>query len=281
MVSLYLSDILKRNGFDPKRVKLIRHSLKDKDFNKCYINGFMDDYQKIQKENFFRGCDYILSFVSEPGNSAKFMGCYEVGMGQLAVPTLMPEEFPLEFMFNSDNYYFDLKKTELLSDLIERLIIDWGKAAISWHQWATNEKAVLAIQENPRLAFNGFENVLLSYGELKEIMKDQTLYENWHTALSSIYAIYLIVDSADGKMYVGSAYGSGGLLERWKCYVDTKHGGNKGIKEVICNYPDRFEHFQFSILQVLPKNITDEEVIKFENLYKKKLLSIKYGMNEN
>ena len=28
MASLYLNDILYRNGLDPKRVKLIRHSLK-------------------------------------------------------------------------------------------------------------------------------------------------------------------------------------------------------------------------------------------------------------
>ena len=34
MALLYLSDILKRNGFDPNRVKLIRHSLKDGDFKK-------------------------------------------------------------------------------------------------------------------------------------------------------------------------------------------------------------------------------------------------------
>lgn len=27
-----------------------------------------------------------------------------------------------------------------LSDLEGRLIIDWGRAAISWQQWATNDK---------------------------------------------------------------------------------------------------------------------------------------------
>ncbi|PKM93205.1 MAG: hypothetical protein CVU84_16820 [Firmicutes bacterium HGW-Firmicutes-1] len=281
MTSLYLSDILKRNGFDLNRVKLIRHSLKDKNFKKCYENEFMDEYQKLQKEKFFNGCDYILSFISEPGSSAKFAGCYEVGRGELAVKALIPEGFPVESMFNDELFRFDLMKIDLLSDLIGRLIIDWGKAAISWHQWATNEKAVLAIQENPRLAFNGFENVVLSYGELKEIIKDATLYENWHTALSSIYAIYLVVDQTDGKQYVGSAYGAGGLLARWKCYVDTKHGGNKGLKEVICNYSERYHQFQFSILQILPKNISDQEVISFENLFKRKLLSKEFGMNEN
>ncbi len=281
MISLYLSDIFARNGLDSKRVKLIRHSLKDKTFKTCYLTGFMEAYQKIQSQNFFNGCDYILSFISAPGISAKFAGCYQVGESQLATIEIMPNGYPAPSMFSSDYTYFDLKKTDLLSDLIGRLIIDWGKSTISWHQWATNEKAVLAIQENARLAFNGFENVVLSYSELKEIVRDQTLYDNWHTALSSIYAIYLIVDKSDGKMYIGSAYGSGGLLERWRHYVESKHGGNKGMKEVLCDYPERFEHFQFSILQILPKNITDSEVIVFENLYKRKLLSKEFGMNEN
>ena len=138
---------------------------------------------------------------------------------------------------------------------------------------STNDKEVLAVQENPKLTFCGYENVVLSYSELKEIVEDQTLYENWHTALSSVYAIYLIVDTTDGKQYVGSAYGAGGLLERWKCYVNTKHGGNKGMRDVICNYPDRYKYFQFSILQILPKTVTDDEVIEIENLYKNKLLT--------
>ncbi|MCD9024678.1 GIY-YIG nuclease family protein [Cohnella sp. NL03-T5] len=106
-------------------------------------------------------------------------------------------------------------------------------------------------------------------------------YENWHTALSSVYAIYLIADRKDGKLYVGSAFDTGGLLNRWKSFVDTKHGGNKGMKELVCNFPDRYEYFQFSILQIIPKNITAEEVIEVENLYKKKLMSIDFGMNEN
>lgn len=125
----------------------------------------MEEYQKLQNERFFNGYDYISSFISEPGTSAKFMGCFSVGLAQLCTPALIPKDFPAPEMFNS-GHYFDLNKSDLLSDLIERLIIDWGKSTISWHQWATNEKAILAIQENPRLAFNGFEEVLLSYGRV-------------------------------------------------------------------------------------------------------------------
>lgn len=245
------------------------------------MQGYMDEYQKIQKENFFKGCRYLLSFVNEPGTSAKFMGCYEVGSGVPVQPSMMPAQYPTASMFASGHVYYDLVKTDLLGDLVGRLSIEWGKAAISWQQWATNEKAVLAIQESPRLAFNGFENVLVGYGELSEILSDPTLYEIWHTALSSVNAIYLIADRTNGKLHVGSAYGSGGLLGRWKSYVETKHGGNKGIIDLLKGSEDRFQHFQFSILQILPKTITADEVVEVENLYKRKLLSIPYGLNQN
>lgn len=232
MASLFLSDILKRSNIDPKRTKLIRHSLKHDRFKKCYEKGYFDIYQSIQDKNFFTYCDFVLAFISEPGTSAKFMGCYEVGKGKPVSKEMMPQEFPAPEMFIQDAYIFDLKQTDIMGDLKERLIIDWGKATVSWHQWATNEKAVLAIQANPKYEFNGFDKVILKYAQLKEIISDKILYENWHTALSSVYAIYLIVDETDGKQYVGSAYGNGGLLTRWKYYVETKHGGDLKIKEI-------------------------------------------------
>ena len=281
MASIYLQDILKRNDLDPKKVKMIRHSLNDKDFGKCYQAGFMEEYQKIQSKNFFNKFDYLLTFISGPGTSAKFVGCYTVGNCRVANKSLMKVGFPCPDMFDDKDYYFDLEECSLLSDLKHRLIIDWGRAPVVWGQNASNDKEVLAIQENPKLTFCGYENVVLSYSELKKIVEDQTLYENWHTALSSVYAIYLIVDTTNGKQYVGSAYGDGGLLSRWKYYVDTKHGGNKGVKVVVCNYPDRYKYFQFSILQILPKTVTNDDVLKMESIYKEKLLTRKFGMNEN
>ncbi len=53
------------------------------------------------------------------------------------------------------------------------------------------------------------------------------------------------------------------------------------MKEVLCSHPDRYQSFQFSILQILPKTITQDEIIHIESLWKKKLLSARFGMNEN
>ena len=279
--SLYLSDILHRFNLDLNKVKLIRHSLKDKDFLACYNAGFIKEYTQLQKHGFAKGYDYVITFISGPGTSAKLEGCYKVIGEQPVSIEMMPPEFPRAFMFEEAISYYNFERTDFLSDLVDRLIIDWGKSAISWHQKATNEKPVLAIQSNPRFVFAGYENVVLRYNELRDIVKDFTLYENWHTALSSVYAIYLIVDTQSGQQYVGSAYSTGGLLDRWRCYVDSKHGYDKGIIELMHDFPDRYQYFQFSILQILPKNITADEVISIESLYKRKLLSIKFGMNKN
>ena len=40
MAILNFSDVLKNVGLDPKRVKLIRHSLGDKAFKECYDKNF-------------------------------------------------------------------------------------------------------------------------------------------------------------------------------------------------------------------------------------------------
>lgn len=113
-------------------------------------------------------------------------------------------------------------------------------------------------------------------------MQDPTAYESWHTALSTVNAVYLIVDRENGRKYVGSAYGKGGLLGRWTHYMKSLHGDNKLMKELLCDYPDRYTHFQFSILQLLPKAVTLDEVIQTETLWKKKLLTYEpLGMNAN
>ena len=76
VISLYLNDILKRNGISPKRTKLIRHSLKHK---RCKVawNNFIDDYQF--KVRILYNCDYILLY-KEPGTSAKFIGAVGAGI---------------------------------------------------------------------------------------------------------------------------------------------------------------------------------------------------------
>ena len=82
--------------------------------------------------------------------------------------------------------------------------------------------------------FVGFESLILSFDELKEVIENDTDYKLWQTAMSSVNAVYLIVDTKTGDRYVGSTYGYDGLLGRWSVYAATSgHGNNKGMLSLI------------------------------------------------
>lgn len=66
----------------------------------------------------------------------------------------------------------------------------------------------------------------------------------------------------------------GELLTRWTEYVKAEHGGNVRIKELKDADSNRCHDFQFSILQILPKPMVKEDVIKVESLWKNKLYSL-------
>lgn len=282
MALLYFSDILRKAGIEPEKVKLIRHALTDSGFRACYEKNMVLQYTRQQKSGFSKGYGYWCVFISDKGTLAKLFALYQVGGAVPDTPAVMPAGFPFPDWFRGENAYFDLTPVDALREYEGRLIIDWGNSTRMWHQKGTTEKPVVAIQADRKKVFSGFESLILTYDELKEIVENPTVYDAWHVALSSVNAIYLIVDRETGKQYVGSAYGKGGLLGRWCCYVDSLHGNNKLMKALICAYPQRYQHFQFSILQILPKTVTDDEVIRIETMYKRKLLTYApFGMNDN
>ena len=58
MAILNFSDVLKKVGLDPKRVKLIRHSLTDGEFRKCYEKNMVMEYTCVQSDSVTNGSDY-------------------------------------------------------------------------------------------------------------------------------------------------------------------------------------------------------------------------------
>lgn len=276
------SDIVKQAGLSPEHVLLFRHPLSNKDVKLYYEKGMVREYTAHQGNKFKNGhYTHWAVFMGDQGTLATFYACYEVqGVTADTVDRISPEE-PHPEWFQGENQYFTLVHCDLLREYEQKLVIDWGNSTRMWHQKGTNPKPVWSIEPEHKEDFPGFENLILSYSELKNIVDNPTIYSNWVTALSSVNAIYLIVDCRSGKQYVGSAYGNDGLWGRWSAYVTTLHGGDKHLIELLCQHPERYQHFQFSILQILPKTVTDEQVIAIESLYKKKLLSIRFGMNAN
>jgi hypothetical protein len=267
--TLTLGSILAAAQLDQDDVLLIRHPLSHANARLAYESGQLIPYTSAQGASFPTQHRYWLTFVGEEGTSARLVACYENVGHRLA----------------SDQWgkQFDLVESDVLADLIGRLVIDWGAGARSWRQRGVMAplKPVLSILEREVRPFPGFERLVLTFAELDELVHQPRRYATWHASLSAVSAIYLIANRLTGKLYVGSAQGEGGLLGRWADYVNSYHGGNKKLVAEIEADPSSFEHFQFSVLQILPRTAPAEQVLAVEALYKRKLLSIPFGLNAN
>lgn len=277
---------MRNAGLDPKMVKLARHPLSDKRIKFCYDNGFFELYLRTQGKKMFKDGQYILNFVGTQGTTGRFEGCYLVKGVRSMEGITLPESFPIK-PEKPPVFYYNLEKTDIMSDYVERLLIDWGKGARNWCHNGTTEKEIIALMphRNAQLVskLTDFENMRLSFDELESIIAAPDFYSDWVGALSTTYAIYLITDTVSGKQYVGSAYGKNGLYGRWSEYVNTRHGGNKKIKELLKEDSERYHKFPFSILQILPKSLAvdNTSVIEIESLWKSKLNTIQFGLNDN
>ena len=280
-VKLFLSDILKKTDIDPKNIMLIRHVLSNDKCREYVDNNMVEEYTCIQKKNFTNKYDYWLVFISREGTTAILDSFYKVNGEYTNAPENMPEGFAAPEDFNGNGKYFELERLDTFKDFEQRLMIEWGDGYRMWHHKGTTEKEIIAIQKEKKIPFTSYEDVRLSYPKLKEIMDNPNLYSDWHTALSNVKGIYLIVDTTDGKQYVGSAFGEKGILQRWTSYVNTKDGDDKKLIELLDQHPERYNDFQFSILKVLPEDMEKSEVIKIETKYKNKLLTKKFGLNAN
>lgn len=123
--------------------------------------------------------------------------------------------------------------------------------------------------------FPGYDQVNLSWSELCRVISK----DGWKTALRNQKGVYLITDSSNGKMYVGSAYGDQMILGRWKSYVNTGHGGNVELKGLD------FEHiklnFRYSILDIFKSTTDDQTIIAREYWWKRVLHTREFGYNKN
>ena len=108
MAILNFSDVLIKVGLDPKRVKLIRHSLADKEFRQCYEKGMVTEYTRVQSDTFSNGYDYWCVFISGKSTTAKFFTCYKVNGSVRDTHDVKPDNFPLEDWFQGQKMFYEL-----------------------------------------------------------------------------------------------------------------------------------------------------------------------------
>lgn len=129
--------------------------------------------------------------------------------------------------------------------------------------------------------FNGYQNVSLTYTELQYIINNTE--PSWKLALSSVKAVYVITDTSNGELYIGSAYGTGGLLNRWNEYINNLTGGNKKFEELVAVNGKEYiqNNFKYSILEIFDTKTKDEYIVKRENYWKNVFETRNFGMNWN
>ena len=261
---------LKTDILHKYRVKYVRHKDTREEYREIIKNrSALLEYQAQQHNEVFHNCDYIASFIGLEQSRAVFIGLFKVNGVEIV----------------EAGYQYDLIEVtdDEIVELKERLVIDWGSSAQSWHQWIDkNPKAVTELLPKGYIGnFPGMLNFTLEFNELKYLVANSEANRDWYTHLSSAKGIYLILDKQTGAQYVGAAYGEKGIWQRWHNYALTGDGGNEGLKELCAQNREYSQNFQFSILQSLPINTSDKEVRAAESLYKQKLGSKVFGLNKN
>jgi len=278
---LGILDFLTPRGFDPNcTAKLVRHQDKRYDVQQLIRDDWIDLYQAHQSKDIFGKCDYIVTFTGDGGTRAKLLGVYRVVEGRKRTSKDLPKGSPFEDWRGADGFFYTLEHQSQYADLEGRIVIDWGSAAISWHQYITNKPVIEVYPPGSSLTpFTDYLDFSLSFNELQTLFKNPDAHRDWKTSLTAVSGVYLILAESNGHQYVGSAYGLSGIWGRWSNYATTGHGGNKLLKELVASDSEYPESFRFSVLQVLPKTNKKAEVIRWENQYKLKLGSRATGLN--
>lgn len=280
---MLLTEILKSRGFNTNTMKVVRHTLKRGYIKEIIEAGNLELYQSIQKTNIFKNIEYFAAFTDMQGTKSLLYGVYKVK--DVTTITKLPNQLTkikdLENWGDGPYFKYDLIRVDKFDDLVQRLVIDWGNAPLSWHQNSTDKEIIEILPEGFTKSFPGYENVILTFDELIKIFKFPDSNRQWKTMLASVYGIYLILDKTDGQQYVGSAYGKDGIWGRWNNYVETKHGGNRNLIDLLNTDPTRYKNFQFSILNVFPNSTIRDEILKHEAITKEKLGTRVHGLNAN
>lgn len=262
------------------RVKLVRHQDRRFDVHELIREGYFETYQSFQSKPIF-DCDFIVSFVGMESNRARLVGVYRVLARVPASEAPIDADFPRPELVNQHGYYYSLSQVPDFADLQDRVVIDWGKAALSWHQWLSEKVVLEVLPAGYVREFPGYLDFVLRYPDLVTIINHPEANREWHRMLGAVAGIYLITDMATGRQYVGSASGEAGVLGRWAQYVRTGHCGNALLQQVLTENPGGERNFQFTLLRTLPLTLTRAEVIAKEELYKQKLGSRAFGLNSN
>ena len=291
---MQFNDLLLEQSIDPATTLVLRHRPEEGRLRKALPwlaeerPELYNAYQQSQRpdaEKMFMRAKYIASFIGIDAGTARFTGLYAVD-GWKTISSqeywLITQNKELHEVYGmnglsadrSSVLWFDLILTSFYEEWGGRLSVKWPGLERSWKRWANrNEFLIDAISEKsvfePEIP--KWDELVITWSELK------TMPKKWRPTLQQWRGTYFIFDASDGRGYVGSAYGADNLFGRWMAYAKTGHGGNKLLRG---RDPT---NFQFSILRLLNHDETQEEVVRIENTWKKRLHTSQAegGLNDN
>ena len=293
LIKIGLVHILRLAGFDSSLpTKLVRHQDHRVSVQEMRRNDWLELYQSYQSKPVFGEAKQIVSFYGLSGTRAGFYGVYKVRAYRTRQPgegpTLASCEWSKQWDQNSKHFY-ELERDSRFDDFRDRIIIDWGLGALAWVQdlhrknKPDRNKPVLEILEPGRKLppFDDYLEFSLTYAQMQDLFQKEEAHRDWRIPLSSVAGVYLILAQESGELYIGSAYGAEGIWGRWRNYAVSGDGGNTQLRDLIKGNSAYPKQFRFSVLQILPKTMTRDEVITREGLYKTKFGTLAHGLNSN
>lgn len=224
-----------------------------------------------KKHNFYEG-QLVFSFIQLSDNRDRWL--FVSAAKELSVPEGGPTE------------------VEVLAEyapLFGRLIINYHKPQ-GYQLYIYHLKTVLdnaTVEEIlPDLyggeSFHGYDDVHLPYAKLDRIFRREIML-SYYDALESVTGVYCLTDTKTGKLYIGSATGEGGVAARWGSYLDTKHGGNKKLRELYKREGEEYfrENFEFTLLEWFGMSYDPDKVLEREQWWKDCLDTREHGYNDN
>ena len=251
---------------------LLYNEKNSKDDSWYYMNAWKEENSNHNLNNY----DYLITFAQYYYYGDEFFlfgGIYKI-------EKIFPEKF--------NEVGYNLTLLDDFKEYRKRLIIKIKKKVGRTYNRIYNNidndliPEVYEISPSMNLKqFNGYQNVSLTYTELQYIINNTE--PSWKLALSSVKAVYVITDTSNGELYIGSAYGTGGLLNRWNEYVSNLTGGNKKFEALIKEKGESYipNNFKYSILEIFDTKTKDEYILERESYWKNVFETKKFGMNWN
>jgi len=147
---------------------MLRHKDARYDVHALASSGHLATYQKYHSKPLLE-CSYAVSFLGEQGTRAIFAGVYRVGSRLDAEQVLpAPAGFPHPELAELP-YCYEMEELSGFDDLKGRVVIEWGNAAVSWHQWLDPGRPKEVIEVLPAGYagdFPGYANILLDHSSM-------------------------------------------------------------------------------------------------------------------